>query len=212
MASSRARLILHPVRIRVLGALARRELTARQLNELLNDVPPATLYAHLGALTRGGLLRVVSERPVRGAVERVYTVAAEHVTLRPEDLAAASREDHLRSFTLFVALLLDGFDRYLHQREPINFIADGVGYAQTPFYLSDEEFIEAATAVNQALLPYLRYEPAPHRRRRLYSTVVFPDPDPSERPEEAGSPSTSGDAPPSAHHKRTRPRPGPEED
>ena len=185
MATLRSRLILHPVRIRLLGALARRELTPRQLGELLPDVPPATLYAHLGALTRAGLLRVVSERRVRGAVERVYTVATDHVTLRPEDLAGMSPEDHRRSFTLFVALLLDGFDRYLHQSGSIDYIADGAGYAQTAFYLSDAEFLEAASAVNQALLPFLRYEPAPHRRRRLYSSVVFPDADPPDQPKGA---------------------------
>lgn len=182
MATSRARLLLHPVRIRLLGALARRQLTARQLGELFPDVPPATLYAHLGALTRASLLRVVSERPVRGTVERVYTIAAEHVSLRPEDLAALSREDHLRTFTLFVALLLDGFERYLNQNDPIDYVADGVGFVQTAFYLSDEEFIQAATAVSQALLPFLKNEPAPHRRRRLYSTVVFPDVDPPDQP------------------------------
>ena len=175
MATARADLILHPVRMRLLVALARRQLTAGQLSALLPDIPQATLYHHLGILTRAGLLHVVSERPVRGTLEKRYALADDTALLSPADLAHASREDHLRYFTLFVATLLADFARYLQQDAPLDFVADGVGYRETPFYLSDEEFAQAATAVNQALLPFLGHQPAPMRRRRLFATIVFPD-------------------------------------
>ena len=187
MAISRANVILHPVRMRLLVALARRQLTARQLGELLPDVPAATLYHHLGVLTRAGLLRVVSERPIRGAVEKLYTIADDHVTLSPDELARASREDHLRYFTIFVATLLSDFDRYLPAEGPINLLADGAGYRETPFYLSDEEVLQAATAVNQALLPFLSYGSTPNRRRRLLALVTFPDAEPADSRDEPGS-------------------------
>src|SRR5215472_7084155 len=98
MATSRVDLILHPVRLRLLGALARRQLTAHQLSERLPDIPQATLYHHLGKLTQAGLLRVVSERQVRGAVEKRYALDEDSVVLGPADLEDASREDHLRYF------------------------------------------------------------------------------------------------------------------
>jgi DNA-binding transcriptional ArsR family regulator len=190
MAISRANVILHPVRLRLLVALARRQLTARQLSELLPDVPPATLYHHLGVLTRAELLRVVSERPIRGAVEKLYTVAGDHATLTSDEMAHASREDHLRYFTLFVAALLSDFDRYLPREGPIDLLADGVGYHETPFYLSDDEFAQAAAAFNRALLPFLGNQPAPNRRRRLFATIVFPDAEPADRRDDAGSSSS----------------------
>ena len=175
MAISRADLILHPVRMRLIVALARRQLTARQLSELLPDVPQATLYHQLGTLTRAGLLRVVSERRVRGTVEKVYAVTDDSALLSPADLANATREDHLRYFTVFVTSLIGDFARYLQQDGPIDLLADGAGYRQTPFYLSDDELVEAAAALNRALLPNLANQPAPGRRRRLFSTVLFPD-------------------------------------
>ena len=180
MATDRADLILHPVRLRLLAAVARRQLTARQLSELLPDIPQATLYHHLGKLTRSGLLRVVSERQVRGATEKMYALAEDSAVLSPADMANVSREDHLRYFTLFVTLLLGDFTRYLQQdapEAPINPVADGVSYHETPLYLSDEEFVQAATAVAQALLPFLENEPSPQRRRRLLTMIVFPDAD-----------------------------------
>ena len=190
MATSRADLILHPVRMRLLVALARRQLTAAQLSELLPDVPQATLYHHLGILTRAGLLRVVSERPVRGTVEKLYALADDNALLSPADLAHASREDHLRYFTIFVATLLADFARYLQQDAPVDLLADGVGYHETPFYLSDDEFAQAAAAVNQALLPFLGNQPAPRRRRRLFATIVFPDAASADAPHDA-EPSTN---------------------
>ena len=180
MAASRADLILHPVRMRLLASLARRQLTARQLSALLPEVPQATLYHHLGILTRAGLLRVVSERQVRGAVEKRYTLAEDEAFLSPVDMAQASREDHLRYFTVFIATLLGDFARYVEQEGPIDLFADGAGYRETPFYLSDDEFAQAAAALSQALLPFLKNEPAPHRRRRLFATIIFPDVEPTE--------------------------------
>ena len=185
MATPRVNLIVHPVRLRLLAALARRQLTARQLSELLPDVPQATLYHHLGILTRAGLLRIVSERQVRGTVEKRYALAEDHVLLSPADMAKASREDHLRYFTMFVALLLGDFARYLEQGAPdapIDLYADGAGYVETPFYLSDEELAQASAAVNQALLPFLSNEPAPNRRRHLFALITFPDADPDAGP------------------------------
>jgi len=173
MATSKAELILHPVRMRIIVVVARRQLTARQLGELLADVPQATLYHHLGLLTRGGILRVVEERPVRGTVEKVYALASDaHVA--EGDIAHATPEDHMRYFTAFVAGLLADFARYL-RRDVINLAADGVGYHQMVLYLSDEELKQFGAALNGVLLPLLANEPSPGRERRLLSTILMPD-------------------------------------
>jgi DNA-binding transcriptional ArsR family regulator len=175
MPHSRVDLILHPVRMRLIITLARRELTTRQLSELLPDVPQATLYHHLGILTKAGLLRVVSERPVRGTVEKVYTVAVDNASLSPDDLANASRDDHLRYFTTFVSALLSDFSRYLQQDRPIDLFADRVSYGETPLYLSDDELAQSSSALTQALSPFLDNQPAPDRHRRLFAFITFPD-------------------------------------
>jgi DNA-binding transcriptional ArsR family regulator len=185
VAASRADLNLHPVRMRLLATLARRQLTARQLSELLPDIPQATLYHHLGLLTRAGLLRVVSERRVRGTVEKLYAFVDDNAFLGPAELANASPDDHLRYFTIFATTLIGDFARYLQQNASADLSAEGVGYGETPFYLSDEEYAQAAAALSQALQPFLSNEPAPHRRRRLLAIITFPD---------AESPDTGHDA------------------
>ena len=44
MANSKAEMIVHPIRLRIIEALHGRELTSRQIADSLDDVPQATLY------------------------------------------------------------------------------------------------------------------------------------------------------------------------
>ncbi|MEA4908964.1 MAG: helix-turn-helix domain-containing protein [Chloroflexi bacterium] len=167
-------LVLHPIRLRIVMALAGRKMNAQQLAETLGDVPPATLYRHLNRLTRAGVLVVAAERRVRGTTEKIYTLSRQGGFMDPQDFAALSREDHLRYFTTFVATLLDDFSLYVKNTEPLNVLTDGVGYQKFPLELSDEEFITVATGINAAIAPHLNNPPAPGRKRRIFATIVMP--------------------------------------
>ena len=73
--STSASLILHPVRMRDPPSRSDGEsLTAQGLADILPDVARATLYRHSTILVDGGLIEVVGEQRVRGAVERTYTL------------------------------------------------------------------------------------------------------------------------------------------
>ncbi|HEU4323908.1 MAG TPA: helix-turn-helix domain-containing protein [Roseiflexaceae bacterium] len=171
--TSKADLLLHPVRMRIMLAVAGQRLTAQQLSEALPDVAQATLYRQINKLAQGGVLAVVEQRPVRGTVEKVYALVGQNANLTADELAGASREDNLRYFLSFLVGLLGDYERYL-RRETIDPLADGVGYRAVPLHLSDEEFRQMAIAVNTALLPFLQHTPAPERRARLLATVSIP--------------------------------------
>jgi DNA-binding transcriptional ArsR family regulator len=171
---SSADLLLHPIRLRVIQALAGgRRRSPGELAEELSDVPQASLYRHIRTLADAGVLAVVEERPARGTPQRVYALVEGAASLSPEDLAQATAEDHLRYFTVFLAGLLDDFGRYL-QREPVDFVADGVGYRQIPLELSDQEFAELAGRLNAALAPVIANRPRPDRTRRMLTTILMP--------------------------------------
>ncbi len=183
--------LLHPARMRIVVALAGRALTASQLRAELTDVPQATLYQHLGKLTRAGALRVVEERPVRGAVERVYALnessAALHPpALNPANIARTPPEEWRRYYAVFIAALLADGSRYLASGAP-DILRDGFGFRQVALNLSEEELQAMAMAINAAIAPYLALAPAPGRRRRLLATIMIPQappPDESAPPEQ----------------------------
>jgi DNA-binding transcriptional ArsR family regulator len=174
----RGDVLLHPVRMRIVVALAGRALTPSQLRAELADVPQATLYQHLGKLTRAGALRVVAERPVRGAVERVYALnegsAALHPpALDPANVARTPPEEWRRYYAVFMAALLADGSRYLASDAP-DLLRDGFGFRQVALNLSNEEFQAMVIAMNTAIAPYLANGPEPGRRRRLFATIMIP--------------------------------------
>ncbi len=167
-------LILHPVRMRILLALAGGgPATAGEIAEGLPDIPPATLYRHLNVLRRGGVLAVAEERKVRGATERRYVLHPGAASIGPADLAAASPDDHARWFASFLAGLLGAFGRYLDRGSP-DLVRDGVGYRQVILHLTDAELGELAVALNTALMRFATQSPAEGRTPRLFATVLMP--------------------------------------
>jgi DNA-binding transcriptional ArsR family regulator len=168
-------LVLHPIRMRIIMAMAGRQMTAQQVAEALGDVPPATLYRHINRLAKAGLLAVVEERRVRGTVEKVYALKAQDPNAVTKELSKASRDEHLHYFTTFIATLLDDYSRYLKKPGRIDLAADGVGYHKLPLELTDQEFAAMAAGINAAIIPYLKNEHAPDRKRRIFVTVVMPD-------------------------------------
>ena len=174
-----AELALHPVRIRILRAVAGARLTTHDLVALVPDIPHATLYRHLATLVKAGLIEVVEERKIRGAVERVYALPAHGATLDAAALATATPEDHARYFTAFVSSLLSEFSRYL-ARERIDFAADGAGYQQLVLHLTDAELAKFATDLNQIVGPLLANEPGNGRVPRLLATIMMPADQPAD--------------------------------
>ncbi|MEV0647633.1 helix-turn-helix domain-containing protein [Phytomonospora sp. NPDC050363] len=166
-----AELVLHPVRIRILRAIAGHRRTTRELVEDLPDVPQATLYRHLAALTKGGVLEIAEEHKIRGAVERVYALPAGGLT--PATMAQATAEDHGRYFTAFVSTLLSDFSRYL-SRENVDLAADGAGYQQTVLNLDDAELADFARGLNELIAPLLANTPREGRVPRVLATILVP--------------------------------------
>ena len=168
-----ADLLLHPVRLRIVQAfLGDRALTTADLRAELPDVPPASLYRHVAMLVEAGVLSVVSERRVRGAVERTYVLRVAAASINLDEVETMSREDHRQAFMAFVAGLLGDFDRYL-SRESIDPLRDGVGYRIAGLWLDDSEHAEFLRDLVRVVQPRLANAPKPGRRRRILGTVLL---------------------------------------
>jgi hypothetical protein len=163
-----ADLLLHPVRLRIVRAfLGDRALTTSDLAAELADVPAASLYRHVARLVDAGVLAVVAERRVRGALERTYVLRVTAATVGLDEISAMSADDHRQAFMSFVAGLLGDFDRYLARGE-IDFLRDGVGYRMTALWLDDDEHREMLRE------PRVANPPRPGRKRRILGYVLLP--------------------------------------
>jgi hypothetical protein len=168
-----ADLLLHPVRLRIIEAfLGDRALTTAELRAEIPDVSPAGLYRHIALLVDAGVLSVVAERRVRGALERTYVLRVSAASINLDELEAMSREDHRQAFMAFVAGLLGGFDRYV-SRETIDPVRDGVGYRIAGLWLDDAEHAEFLRELTRVIQPRAANAPRPGRRRRILGTVLL---------------------------------------
>jgi DNA-binding transcriptional ArsR family regulator len=177
-------LLLHPVRMRIVQAvLDGRPLTTAQLRARMPEVSTATIYRHVALLAEAGVLEVVDEQRVRGAVERTYRLRREGAELDPDAIAAMTPDDHRRAFTAFVTGLLADFDRYLAREVAVDPRADRVTYRQAALWLTDDEADALLTELRAAITSRIDHHPGPGRVRRLLSVIAVPA-DPPETPKQ----------------------------
>lgn len=168
-----ADLLLHPVRLRIVQAfLGDRALTTSQLKAELSDVPAASLYRQVARLVGAGVLQVVAERRVRGAIERTYVLRLLAASIRPDEVAVMTAEEHRRAFMAFVAGLMATADRYF-QREDFEPLRDLTTYQLAGMWLDDAEYLEMLRELQRVLAPRVANAPRKGRRRRILATVLL---------------------------------------
>ncbi|WP_152366116.1 helix-turn-helix domain-containing protein [Microlunatus speluncae] len=180
MEESRADLVLHPIRWRIIQALMGRELTTSGLRERLADIPVTTLYRQVAILAEAEVLHVVAERRVRGTVERTYALRMERPTI--SDSGELGPEQLRTAFTAYAAGLLADFERYLG-RDRIDPEADHLSFTQAALYLTEAELAELGAGMAALLTPFLEPGERPAgnddaadepKRRFMLSTIMLP--------------------------------------
>jgi DNA-binding transcriptional ArsR family regulator len=158
--------LLHPVRMRIVMALGDRDLTPRELHEVLPDVPQASLYRHLTRLEVEGAISVVDSRRVRGTLERTFGLRV------PSESAADGgfEDDPLTSFMSFVNLVIADVAAHTSAAS-----WDEVGYRQVGLWLDDDENSDLVAAIGELLAARLSQRPRAGRRRWLLTTILLPD-------------------------------------
>jgi hypothetical protein len=167
----RAKLLMHPVRMRMILLLGRRAQTVQQLSKELPDVATPTIYHHLNLLMQGQMVQVVKEQQKRGTIEKTYGVVPGAVNLDQDELAQTSHDDLMLSFQIFVSGLLGDYAQYLQQKDGTDF--SDMGFHQFSLFLDDGEFHDFTHELKEFLQPWLDNQPNPTRRRRILSTIVI---------------------------------------
>lgn len=176
-------LLLHPVRVRILhamsGGLTR---TTSELRARLPDVSKATVYRHVSLLAEAGVLEVVNEQRVHGAVERRYRLHRPLAVIDADAAASMTLDEHRNAFAAAMAALVAEFNTYL-DRANADPTEDKVGYRQIPLWLSKDEIAELISAVQGTVIAKMGNQPAAERRLYLLSPILFPIEESSTTPD-----------------------------
>lgn len=166
--------LLHPVRLRIAQVLQGTPgLSPHRLHERLSDVPIATLYRHVNALERAGLLEVLDERRVRGATERSYRLVPGIANPTADDLRTLSSAQLEQVFTIFVSGVIRDFSQYLAIGQP-DLEDDRVSFGQASFWADDTEVDAFGQALMGLIGGLMTNEATAGRRRRTLTTILMP--------------------------------------
>ncbi|PPA69522.1 helix-turn-helix domain-containing protein [Jeotgalibacillus proteolyticus] len=174
MTKEKMDLILHPIRMQVIQQLSKGAATVNQLKDWLPDIPPATLYRHLNILKTNGIIFVIEERKIRGAVERTYALEKENPIMSLEDLTQMSGEEHLKIFMTFLSNVTGQAKNYLLGNPDL--ANDPFGYNQLDLYLTKEELGELNNKMNELLKPFISKRPSTQNEKVALIQMLLPDP------------------------------------
>ncbi len=173
MVDSKASLVIHPVRLRILQVLIDGSKTTHDISLLLPDVPTSSLYRHLKILLNGKMIGVDETRLVRGIQEKVYKIA-QSPRLMSEDLIGIKADEHLQMFTTYVVALIQGYAKYLERTTVPDLEDDRVGYNEITAWVTDEQLDEFGRKLNEVLVPLLGQEPGPGRHQHKLAVITYP--------------------------------------
>lgn len=146
-----------------------KEATAGILSEHISDVPRTTLYRHINILEKNELLTVISEKKIRGSLEKTYAL----------NIEAYSKENTVENATRnafgFLMKIYADFDRYFadNQDQPMSEI-DHIFLGNVSLMLSDEEFKLFMSELNQVLVKYVSNVQDGSRKQRSISIISSP--------------------------------------
>ncbi|MFC9691917.1 helix-turn-helix domain-containing protein [Kribbella sp. NPDC056951] len=168
-----ADLLLHPIRFRIVQRVLGREVTTTDLKQDLPDVPATTLYRHVAALIEGGMLTVVRERRIRGAIERTLTLdQATTGRIGIDEARAMTPDQHRSAFLLVLTQLIADFDRMV-ERGDLDARLEQFGLNQASLYVDAADLDSLREGIGALIEPYLQTQPG--KDRITWSIISLPD-------------------------------------
>lgn len=174
MPTSRAMLLTHPVRSRILATLMGRPLTTQQIAQLLPDVPMPSIYRHIRLLAEAGVLKAVEEIRINGALTKVYAPVPGQTNISAAEMGDATKAEHLQAVTSFLNTLAETFRGYLEQ-ESVSLETVPLHCLMGPLNLSMEEYRQFMEALQTFLESWRNKPETPERHRVIFAHAALPD-------------------------------------
>lgn len=177
--STRFDLLLHPVRMRIVQALAGgRRLSASELAVRLASMPSTTLDRHLDVLIEEGAVVIADERQEAASDEPSYRLNQE-ASITPADLRLATPADHMRYLSTFVSGLLDTYSRYL-KRPQLDPVDDGVSVREMILHLTKDELRTLKQDLYERIQREFPNEPGDDRAPHVLAWIIMPEEPPRD--------------------------------
>ena len=161
-----AEVVMNPVRQRIFQYFLLHETgTVKKVKKALPDVPSASLYRHMKILADSSILVVVGENRIRGTVESVYKLNKD---------AMAAEDENGNGVQMALLGLCASFAKYFSagSADPKK---DMLLFTNCTLMLTDEEFTDFLSEINELGLKYMKAEPTADSKTRRITLISSPD-------------------------------------
>ena len=160
-----AEIVMNPVRQRIFQYLLIHETgTVKEIRKALPDVPSASLYRHMKILTENGILMVVGENRIRGTVASIYQLNKR--ALETDDADGVAVQTALLG-------ICASFAKYFSGGSP-DPKKDMLLMTTCTLTLSDEEFMNFLSEINQVAVKYMDIPVKEGRKTRQITLISAP--------------------------------------
>jgi len=165
--------IMNPIRLKIITEITSKgTATTKEIQEVCQDIPQASLYRHIQILLKNGVLKVDSENKVRGMMERVYAINDNPSIELNKRLENVSKQELSELFSLFAVSLLSDMDTYIKNTEKLNLNDKQIRFSSESMYLSNEELIEVSKEINLVMDKRRGNKAENSRKLRKISVVI----------------------------------------
>ena len=160
-----AETVMNPVRQRIFQYFLLHETgTVKELRQALPDIPSASLYRHIKILADSTILTVVGENRIRGTVESVYRLNKD---------ALATEDETGNAVQMSLLSICTSFAKYFStgNADPQK---DMLLLTNCTLLLTDEEFSEYLSEINQVTVKYMKDAPSESSKMRRITLISAP--------------------------------------
>ena len=160
-----AEIVMNPVRQRIFQYFLLHETgTVKEIRKALPDIPSASLYRHVKILADSSILMVVGENRIRGTVESVYRLNQDAMTTEDETGNAVQ---------MSLLSICASFAKYFStgHAEPQR---DMLLLTNCTLLLTDQEFSEYLSEINQVTVKYMKEENSEGSKMRRITLISAP--------------------------------------
>lgn len=162
------KIIMNPTRQRIIQYLIiHNEGTTKEIHAELSDIPSASLYRHIKALHEHRCIEVVSEKKLRGTIERTWRLTKDPFGTNP------TSEDITFLFQNGLLSLLSSFQKYFSS-EDADPQRDLLSLSTSTLLLTDEEFMNFLQKIGAILNEVIQNQPIEGRKPRRITFISSP--------------------------------------
>jgi len=166
--------LVNPVTNKILVELHfNKQATTKELAELCNDISQATLYRYLNRMLKDEMIKVVAENEIRGTIEKVYALNIDLVKTTEEIKSSNDGEKLMHIVNTGIINILAEFKEYI-AKDNCDFKNDGVTFAVSSFYATDEEYLEMMKKMGGIINQISKNKSAPQRKLRSLNLIITP--------------------------------------